>query len=459
MYVRASYYQRKRRRRRKILLYSCIAAAILGIGGISLVLAETVLAAPENLETERAVEALLEAQSTVSANIIIEEEAKKKSGSPVVVLDAGHGGIDTGCAAGGILEKDINLEIAKLVEVRLTDMGYEVLMARPDDSYIAKEQRAEEANAYEADIYVSIHQNSCEDEGVKGIETYYYEKDNGESRRLARLVQQETLKGTEAVERTIRNDEEFCVLARTDMPACLIETGFLTNAEERNLLSAEEYREKIAEGIARGIELYFHPKTMYLTFDDGPRAEYTDAVLDILKKRNIKATFFVVGENVRKNPETARRIAAEGHTIGIHCNNHAYDALYQSADSYMEDFEEAYNTVREITGVEARLFRFPGGSINAYNDSVRDEIIERMTEKGFVYFDWNASLEDAVKEAEPEQLIANAKESTLGRKKVVMLAHDVVYPTTLCLDELLGQFPDYRMEALTDDIEPIQFGH
>ena len=64
------------------------------------------------------------------------------------------------------------------------------------------------------------------------------------------------------------------------------------------------------------LDLYLHPRTMYLTFDDGPSEENTNAVLDILKERNIKATFFLVGENVEKHPEVARRIAAEGHTIG-----------------------------------------------------------------------------------------------------------------------------------------------
>ena len=80
-----------------------------------------------------------------------------------------------------------------------------------------------------------------------------------------------------------------------------------------------------------------------------------------------------------------------------------------------------------------------------------------MTEKGYIYYDWNASLEDAVKTSTPEILLTNAKESTLGRKKIVMLAHDVVYNTTCCIDELLDQFPEYQMLPLTEEVEPIQF--
>ena len=160
---------------------------------------------------------------------------------------------------------------------------------------------------------------------------------------------------------------------------------------------------------------------------------------------------------MRKHPDVARRIVEEGHTIGIHCNNHDYKQLYKSVDSYLEDFQKAYDAVYEVTGVEAKLFRFPGGSVNAYNKTVGAEIIKKMTENGYIYFDWNASLEDAVKQSAPEALIQNAVSSTLGRKKVVMLAHDVVYNTTQCLEQLLDSFPEYEMKPLTVDVEPIQF--
>lgn len=80
-----------------------------------------------------------------------------------------------------------------------------------------------------------------------------------------------------------------------------------------------------------------------------------------------------------------------------------------------------------------------------------------MTEKGYIYFDWNASLEDAVHTSTPELLLVNARQSTLGRKKIVMLAHDVVHNTTLCINDLLEQFPEYQMLPLTEEVEPIQF--
>ena len=87
---------------------------------------------------------------------------------------------------------------------------------------------------------------------------------------------------------------------------------------------------------------------MYLTFDDGPSEENTLRVPEILKERDIKATFFLIGENVRKCPEIAQKIVAEGHTIGIHCNSHDYETIYASADSFIQNFETAHQTVYDV---------------------------------------------------------------------------------------------------------------
>lgn len=198
-------------------------------------------------------------------------------------------------------------------------------------------------------------------------------------------------------------------------------------------------------------------KTMYLTFDDGPSAEYTDTILDALAKYNIKATFFLVGENVEKRPDVAKRIAEEGHTIGIHCYSHAYDDIYDTVNSYIEDFEKAYQVIYETTGVEVKIFRFPGGSVNAYNKHICKDIITEMTERGFVYFDWNASLEDAVKKTTPEELVKNAKDTAMDRERVILLAHDTIYNTSLCIEDIILQFPDYKMEPLTEEVVPIRF--
>lgn len=398
---------------------------------------------------------------TTEPKLVVSAAVKnaKAEAERAIVIDPGHGGMDGGCVFEDIVEKDINRRIARQVADKLREKGYRVTLARKGDELIDKTERVEEANRQNARLYVSIHQNSCEDESVSGIETWYDGSDGtGEDKRLAQLIQQETVKATGAQGRELVSDTELCVTSKTRMPACLIETGFLSNKKERNKLNTEEYQEQIAEGIVKGIDLYLNPKTMYLTFDDGPSEEYTDMVLDVLKEKNIKATFFVIGEYVRKYPETARRIAREGHTIGIHCDVHDYNKIYSSVDSYIEDFEKAYDTVYEVTGVKAQFFRFPGGSVNAFNKAVYQDIIDEMEERGFVYYDWNASLEDATrKNATPEQLIQTALDTTLGRQHVVMLAHDRLDRTACALGDLIEALPEYRMEALTAETEPVQF--
>ena len=400
----------------------------------------------------------VEAIEDVNAEVKAPENILAIPDTDMVIIDPGHGGEDEGCERDGVLEKDINLQLALALREELVERGFVVILTRDTDIPLTLEERIELANNSGADIFVSIHQNAYEGEEADGAEVWYSSAASGkDSSRLASLLHKYLLQFAEAVDRGVVESDDLKVIRETEMPACLVETGFLSNAEERALLTDAEYQAKIVEGLAYGIEYYFRPKTMYLTFDDGPSGENTGAILDTLKEMNVKATFFVIGENVKKHPEVAKRIVAEGHTIGIHCYNHDYNELYGSVDGFLADFQAAYDIVYEVTGAEVEIFRFPGGSINAYNKQVYQAIIDEMTERGFIYYDWNAGLEDAVKNPAPEQLLKNAKESTLGRKKIIMLAHDTVHSTALCLEELLEQFPEYKMEPLTAEVAPIQF--
>lgn len=473
MYARTRRYARRRRKREEIRGYVRTMMWVLTV--ICILVVAIAMAVQTNYSKVVAAEAWTEtpilidetkmidvAQAVTSdsrhAAAVIVETAKAEA-DQVIVIDPGHGGMDGGCVFEGITEKEINREIAGRVKDKLEQKGYKVSLARKGDELVDKADRVEEANRQNARLYVSIHQNSCEDASASGMETWYDDTDAaGESKRLARLIQQETVRLTGAADRELVSDPEMCVTSKSKMPACLIETGFLSNREERKKLNTAEYQDKVAEGIANGIDLYLNPKIMYLTFDDGPSEKYTDQVLDVLSAKNIKATFFVIGEYVRKYPETAKRIADEGHTIGIHCDVHDYRKIYADVDSYIADFEKAYDTVYEVTGVEAQFFRFPGGSINAYNKKVYKDIIEEMESRGFVYYDWNASLEDATREnATAGQLIQTAVDTTLGRRSVVMLAHDRIDRTADALKDLIEAFPEYRMEALTKEVEPVQF--
>ncbi|MCM1121721.1 MAG: N-acetylmuramoyl-L-alanine amidase [Eubacterium sp.] len=184
-------------------------------------------------------------------------EQVRSEAERVIVIDPGHGGMDGGCVFGDITEKEINRKIANRVVQKLRSMGYNAQLARKGDQYIDKEERVDMANRQNARIYVSIHQNFCGTDSVEGIETWYDESDEtAESKRLAMLIQQETVSATGAVERELVSDPEMCVTSKSTMPACLIETGFLSNKKEREKLCSMQYRDQIAEGIAKGIDLY-----------------------------------------------------------------------------------------------------------------------------------------------------------------------------------------------------------
>lgn len=397
-------------------------------------------------------------QETVwKRNETVENVATENNEIPLIIIDAGHGGEDEGCSGKEIEEKEINLSLALALQTQLEELGFRVLLTRTDDSQMSLEERVDFANESQGDLFLSIHQNASEYKEVEGIETWYCETGNTDSERFAKLVQQYTVLYTKANDRGVVESDTLYVIRECGMPSCLLETGFLSNNRERELLCEEEYCNKLVQGMVDAVWYFFNPKKMYLTFDDGPSEENTSAVLDALKEKGVKATFFVVGENVEKHPEILQRIVQEGHTVGIHCYNHSYDEVYKSVEGYVEDFEKARQLVYDVTGVDVWCYRFPGGSINQYNKEIYEEIIAIMTKKGYVYYDWNASLEDAVKKTTPEQLVENARESTLQRKKVVMLAHDIVYNTTLCMEELLEAFPEYEFLPLTNDVDPIQF--
>lgn len=177
-----------------------------------------------------------------------------------IALDPGHGGLDDGCVKGGVLEKELNLSIASGVRERLEKMGYQVILTRDSDCALSLKERVRLAKEAHADIYVSIHQNSSELSQVNGMELYYSAQNAGDdSRRLAELIQNHAIEDTGANARAVFEWEELYVIRESAMPSCLIETGFLTNARERNRLKTPEYQDRIAEGIASGIDRYFRP--------------------------------------------------------------------------------------------------------------------------------------------------------------------------------------------------------
>lgn len=173
-----------------------------------------------------------------------------------IVIDPGHGSEQSpGAVCEGIYERDVNWQIALKVKAKLEDRGLKVYLTRGDDNVmVTPKERADFANEKKADLFVSIHQNSVDNnESARGIETWYSPYNHSQSRQLADTVQKAVIGKTAAKDRGIKDDTGLVVTNFTKMPSCLIETGFLTNPEERANLTEDAYQEKLAQGIAEGI--------------------------------------------------------------------------------------------------------------------------------------------------------------------------------------------------------------
>jgi len=198
-------------------------------------------------------------------------------------------------------------------------------------------------------------------------------------------------------------------------------------------------------------------RVMYLTFDDGPTRHVTPLILDILAERDIQATFFVIGKNVRENPDIMRRIVNEGHTVGIHSDTHDYNQIYASLEAFIKDFTITRDLIAEFTGYYPVIYRFPGGSVTRFNERVRDAAINFLESNGYVYFDWNASIDDSIGgNPTPERLLARGLETVSG-DHVIMLAHDTQPATAKMMGRMIDILAeDFVFDVITSDVEPIQ---
>jgi len=174
----------------------------------------------------------------------------------LIYIDAGHGGNDPGAVGNGIQEKDVVLPISLDLGRALQSMGYSVYYTRTDDVEIDLEPRVASAESVNADVFVSIHANSLasRNSGISGVETYHA-RGSTVGRELADYVHTQIIENTGAIDRSVRA-AGFYVIARSSMPAILVETGFVTNADEAANLNNPSYQKRMAEAIAKGIDQF-----------------------------------------------------------------------------------------------------------------------------------------------------------------------------------------------------------
>lgn len=199
-------------------------------------------------------------------------------------------------------------------------------------------------------------------------------------------------------------------------------------------------------------------KTVYLTFDDGP-SKITPTILSTLKKENVKATFFVIGNG--SDHSQMKKIADEGHVVAVHTYSHEYKKIYESVDSYVEDFHKIYKLIEEETGKAPTIFRYPGGSNNVYNVLNQPQTTAEMFRRGFVPFDWNVDSGDANAVSVPADQIASNSLKGIGSERVIILMHDAPAKATTAkaLSKIIKGYKEagYTFDVLSNEDAPILF--
>lgn len=194
---------------------------------------------------------------------------------------------------------------------------------------------------------------------------------------------------------------------------------------------------------------------VYLTFDDGP-SDYTPQLLDILKKYNVKATFFVTGYGRDKD---ILREYNEGHTVALHSNSHDYSDIYKNTDNYFNDLYKIRDRIKRITGENPTLIRFPGGSSNTvsrrYDGGIHimSILTTRVEEEGFHYFDWNVSSGDAGETTSTEVVYKNVTNGMKNHSVTVVLQHDTKKFSIDAVEKIIqfGLENGYTFEALNEN--------
>ncbi|MBW4418742.1 MAG: N-acetylmuramoyl-L-alanine amidase [Myxacorys californica WJT36-NPBG1] len=184
----------------------------------------------------------------------VQPRTRTPSGRLVVVIDPGHGGPDPGAVGiGNIYEKNVVLDISRQVAALLEQQGIQAILTRPDDRDLDLEPRVAIAQRANATVFVSIHANaiSMSRPDINGLETYYFSSGAG----LAQSIHSSILQATGTRDRGVRK-ARFYVIRKTSMPSVLVETGFVTGAEDAPKLATPGYRQQLAQAIARGIIQY-----------------------------------------------------------------------------------------------------------------------------------------------------------------------------------------------------------
>lgn len=199
-------------------------------------------------------------------------------------------------------------------------------------------------------------------------------------------------------------------------------------------------------------------KVIYLTFDDGPSDNVTNKVLDILKENNIKATFFLIGNQIDGLESVVKRIHKEGHSIGLHTYSHKIKKVYSSRTSFINEMLQCREKVNEVAGVSPNIIRFPGGSYKRLSET----FLTKLHSYNFKVYDWNMVTSDGLKpKVSPDRLYREATKDSKELSTIVLLLHcDYMHKNTCtALPRIIKYYKDegYEFKTITQDTPELYF--
>ncbi|NMF07849.1 polysaccharide deacetylase family protein [Clostridium beijerinckii] len=199
-------------------------------------------------------------------------------------------------------------------------------------------------------------------------------------------------------------------------------------------------------------------KVIYLTFDDGPSYKVTDRVLDILKEKDVKGTFFLIGSQIEGREGVVKRIYDEGNSIGLHTYTHKFNKIYCSEDKFIQEMLACRIQINNVIGISPNIIRFPGGSSKHLNN----RCLKKLHDNNFKVYDWNMDNTDGLNpKLSPYSLYRKAIKGSEKLSKVILLLHctDMNNNTCEALPEIIEYYKSqgYEFKTITEDTQELYF--
>ena len=193
-------------------------------------------------------------------------------------------------------------------------------------------------------------------------------------------------------------------------------------------------------------------KVIYLTFDDGPSKKVLPKILDILKEKNVKATFFMIGKEIHGKEDILERVYKEGHSIGLHSFSHERNKLYSSNKSFLNEMLKTQELINKTIGICPKILRFPFGT-NNMTYKLTPSMVSLLHDNNFKIYDWNVDSGDGANpNGSASSYIKNSKSS---KNNIILLMHcaDINKNTIDALPSIIDYYKsnDYTFKTINEN--------